>query len=189
MKLAINHESINLTLESENIIDFDKVFKAWQLVTGNDDNLKIEGDSNPECNNESKDFETKRAPYRPIEYVKVDVECPFCGHVSIEKARLGDKFIKCPEPSCRRMLFLAYAADRFGIPDEKGFYYHAYSEFHSKHVIDEHKSFEKAFKPSDDPNIPDATKTISEITDWLDEHNIDHKGVTLKGKLLELVQN
>ena len=68
-------------------------------------------------------------------HVKVYINCPACGnecdHFNLERS----SYTKCP--SCKMMLFNAYATDASLEPDEDGYVYMATSEFRPKRRYDE----------------------------------------------------
>lgn len=56
----------------------------------------------------------------------------------------------------------------------------------AKAAYDEANATTSGFNPTGDTK-PTDTNTVADITAWLDAHNIDHAGKTLKADLLALV--
>lgn len=142
-------------------------------------------DSDRELTSEERVAEKRKS----LGQVKADIQCPFCGYTGYEWVRKGNNYVQCRE--CHHKLFLSWALgrDKEGYTDSHGAYYHAYTEMHFKNEdqAEEHNEFSKMFAKNEDSDRPDSTNTVAEIIDYLDSKNVNHKGVTLKGKLLELV--
>lgn len=181
MKLVIKNDDLNLIMQSEKIIGFDRVKSAYELVTSKSIDVPHKV---PLVKQDQVDEKTDE--------VKVDLQCPFCGHTSFEKVKPYFKFIKCP--ACGKGLFLSWINGNPNEKDEHGCSFKASTEFRHRSYDDHDKNakslseYEKMFKENDDPHVPDSTNTIAEIVEYLDEQNINHQGVTLKGKLLDLVK-
>ena len=88
---------------------------------------------------------TERSLFNPIgellkkpddrKHVKVYINCPACGHECDHFNLERSSWTKCP--SCKMMLFNAYATDASLEPDDDGYVYMATSEFRSKRRYDE----------------------------------------------------
>jgi hypothetical protein len=88
---------------------------------------------------------TERSLFNPIgdllkepddrKHVKVYINCPACGHECDHFNLERSSWTKCP--SCKMMLFNAYATDASLEPDEDGYVYMATSEFKPKRRYDE----------------------------------------------------
>lgn len=185
MELQINNSEIKLKLVSDKELEFEQVFMAYQLITGRRDTLETDPEESTNlldgAHHQSAESTTPIQRETIPKFVKVDLQCPFCGHTSVEQTKYGYRFIKCPE--CKELIFLNSATATFGIPDERGFYYTATKPFHRKDDV-----FSELFARNSDPDKPDTYNTIGEIKAYLDAKGIKHDGVTLKGKLLELIK-
>lgn len=121
--------------------------------------------------------------YYSEDFVKTLVDCPVCNAHYETNLNKHFKGIRCRQ--CDSNLFLGWATGVRGELDEDGNYFIANSEFVSRKKIDENDEFESMFNTDEYPN---SENTIAEITSYLDENGINHKGITLKGKLLELAK-
>ncbi|QLE63996.1 Hypothetical protein LROSL1_1179 [Furfurilactobacillus rossiae] len=201
MELNIKSEELQLHLQSDRELNFEEVFRAYQLVTGNDDNLTIDGETvvdgddgqeNTTAVEESpvskkQDSLTgnwKFTPFRERPRVKADIECPICGETYTDEVPEGFRFVRCRK--CDKKLFLSAATGVWGVADEKGFIYRANTLYRDRR--DNQDDYAQMFddKKADDGR-PSNMNTIPEITDWLDQRHIDHTGIKLKGDLMELV--
>lgn len=75
--------------------------------------------------------------------VKVDLQCPFCGHCKVVKVGAHRKAITCP--SCKQGVFLSWATGIEGETDEHGYYFHAVEPFNIRKINQE---FQDAFEDS-----------------------------------------
>lgn len=69
------------------------------------------------------------------EKVKVDLQCPFCGHCKIIKLLPFRKAVKCP--SCGQKVFLEYAGRFKAELDKHGNFFHAYEPFKLDNINDD----------------------------------------------------
>lgn len=72
--------------------------------------------------------------------VKVDIQCPFCGHCEFGKTHDHRRILFCP--GCRQKLFLSFAVDYRGQLDKNGCYFHAYEPFKASEL---NKEYEQLF--------------------------------------------
>lgn len=189
MQLQIENNGLELKLTTDAELEFKQLFMAYQLATGRDDTLEVGiGVDEPEKQGvpdiKAAKPESERTSYDHPQKVKVDMQCPFCGYAQTTITYWGNSYVKCPD--CNEKLFCSPANKTYGTPDEHGFYYRANRAYKSRNV--QTNGYSEMFKKSDDPGVPDAYSTIEEIKEYLDENNINHDGVTLKGKLLELIK-
>lgn len=193
MKIVIKNEKLSVVVQAEQDLEIEQVKAAYELVTGKIERISHE---QKEILLDPKKI-IEQSPKHESETVRADVQCPFCGFAEIVKVFRTNKFVKCP--SCGKRLFLSWINGNRGELDEHNCYFTANTEFHSRAELDSaDDGYEKnaktiqeyadMFKKSDDPDVPDSTNTIAEITKYLDDKGIDHTGITLKGKLLELVK-
>lgn len=205
MKLMIKDEKLKVVVQSETNLSIEQITKAYELITNKSSKLHVpdkpetviplQKKTAPKIDNLLGE-KLQNEPQQNPDLVKADVQCPFCGFTKIVKTLKYNKFIKCPD--CKEKLFLSWINNHRGELDENGCYFTATEEFKSRPRYTEDDDYgknaksiaeyEEMFKKSDDPNVPDSTNTIAEITKYLDDKGIDHQGVTLKGKLLELVK-
>lgn len=73
--------------------------------------------------------------------VKVDLQCPFCGHCKVVKVGAHRKAITCQ--SCKQAVFLSWATGIEGEIDEHGYYFHAVEPFNIRKINQE---FQDAFE-------------------------------------------
>ena len=67
--------------------------------------------------------------------VKVDLQCPFCGHCKVVKVGAHRKAIT--RPSCKQAIFLSWATGIEGEIDEHGYYFHAVEPFNIRKINQE----------------------------------------------------
>lgn len=188
MQLQIEDNGLELKLTTDVELEFKQLFMAYQLVTGRDDNLEVRADADESEKQKEADIKLAKPEHTLVsndhpKNVKVDIQCPFCGCVQTKVTYFGNRYVKCP--GCDEKLFCSPANKIYGTPDEHGFYYRSNQAYTPRNA--QTHEYSQMFKKSDDPSVPDAYSTIEEIKKYLDDNNVNHDGVTLKGKLLELI--
>lgn len=197
MRVKISTGSITVSVRADHVLEFDDLFKIHQLATGGHDHLTIESDSKDDVKSDSDEnikdkfshtdnVSQEMGEPRPDDVVKVAMACPFCGHTESTSALWKHSFTRCP--NCHEKLFLRWATDVPGNPDEKGFYYKAETKFHSRYEDEKSDEFAEMFKHSDQEGVPDAYSTVEEIKKYLDSKGVDYSGCRLKGQFLELIK-
>ena len=165
MKIYIEQDDVKLSFERAQELDYQTLFKAYQMVTGSDEILedlsqkktentdtvlKMDVQNSYEINPvnikaateklSEKFSESTAVSPKPSEKVDVDLQCPFCGCVKRLKVPSYFKFINCPD--CQGSIFLSWATGVKGELDENGFYFRADSPMKFKEQADE---FEQMF--------------------------------------------
>lgn len=156
MKIYIEQDDIKLSFERVQELDYQTLFKAYQMVTGSDEILedlsqkesenagtvlKIDAEIDPVNIKESTDrlsekFSGSTAVSQKLsEKVDVDLQCPFCGCAKRWKAPSYFKFMNCPD--CQGSIFLSWATGVKGELDENGFYFRGDSPMKFKEQTDE----------------------------------------------------
>ena len=193
MKLRISNSNMQLKLDSTEDLEFQDIFKAYNLVMRRNDSLQVDDDQNDSSDINKTDSDESSQDNKPVfkpnnhtsqtkEDVKVGVECPKCGYTGVQTARMGFRYIKCQ--NCFTKLFLSPANGEWGVKDDKGMMYRANDLFHDKKSNDV-DDYSEMFKRSHDSSILDAYSTIPEIEKYLDDHSVKHEGIRLKGLLLD----
>lgn len=72
--------------------------------------------------------------------VKSLLQCPICGATSTLRVVWGNRFTKCR--ACHTRLFNHSATEKFGVADDRGFYYHINTVFVSKEGDDDFNSLD-----------------------------------------------
>lgn len=160
MKIYIEQDDVKLSFERTQELDYQTLFKAYQMVTGSDEileglsqkktentdavlkmdvqnsdeinpvNIKVAAERLSEKFNESTVVSPKQN-----EKVDVDLQCPFCGCAKRWKVPSYFKFMNCPD--CQGSIFLSWATGVKGELDENGFYFRADSPMKFKEQADE----------------------------------------------------
>lgn len=160
MKIYIEQDDIKLSFERAQGLDYQTLFKAYQMVTGSDEIL--EDLSQTESENTEADLridEKGLAEVKPVnikldtdkliakfsgstaisqnpsEKVDADLQCPFCGCVKRWKVPSYFTFMNCPD--CQKAIFLSWATGVKGELDDNGFYFKANSPMKFKEQADE----------------------------------------------------
>lgn len=156
MKIYIEQDDIKLSFERAQELDYQTLFKAYQMVTGSDEILEDLSKKEPEnagtvLKNDAEidPVNIKEATYRlsakfsgspavsqkPSEKVDVDLQCPFCGCAKRWKVPSYFTFMNCPD--CQCSIFLSWATGVKGELDENGFYFRGNSPMKFKEQTDE----------------------------------------------------
>lgn len=160
MKIYIEQDDVKLSFERAQELDYQTLFKAYQMVTGSDEILedlsrKDPGDTKTVLKNDAEKiaeidhvnikevtdrFSAKFSgspafSQKPSEKVDVDLQCPFCGCAKRWKVPSYYKFMNCPD--CQGSVFLSWATGVKGELDENGFYFRADSPMKFKEQTDE----------------------------------------------------
>lgn len=160
MKIYIEQDDVKLSFERTQELDYQTLFKAYQMVTGSDEileglsqkktentdavlkmdvqnsdeinpvNIKVAAERLSEKFNESTVVSPKQN-----KKVDVDLQCPFCGCAKRWKVPSYFKFMNCPD--CQGSIFLSWATGVKGELDENGFYFRADSPMKFKEQADE----------------------------------------------------
>ena len=194
MKLRISNGDMQLKLDSTEDLEFQDIFKAYNLVMKLNDSLSVDDgldnsksvddvDSDEPAENNEPLIKPYSHSNRTYGDVKVGVECPKCGHIGVQPVKMGFRFVKCQ--NCLAKLFLSPANGTWGVKDDKGMTYRADSFYRDKFENDEQNEFQKMFSKSKDPKIPDIYSTIPEIEKYLDENGVNYDECRFKGQYLE----
>lgn len=160
MKIYIEQDDIKLSFERAQELDYQTLFKAYQMVTGSDeiledlskkepenagDILKIDAEKLAEIDpvniKAAKDKLSAKFSGSPAvsqklsEKVDVDLQCPFCGCAKRWKVPSYFTFMNCPD--CQGSIFLSWATGVKDELDENGFYFKAGSPMKFKEQTDE----------------------------------------------------
>lgn len=160
MKIYIEQDDVKLSFERAQELDYQTLFKAYQMVTGSDEIL--EDLSQKESENAEADLkndEKELAEIDPVnikaakdklsakfsgstaisqktsEKVDVDLQCPFCGCAKRWKVPSYFTFMDCPD--CQGSIFLSWATGVKGELDDNGFYFRGDSPMKFKEQTDE----------------------------------------------------
>lgn len=156
MKIYIEQDDVKLSFERTQELDYQTLFKAYQMVTGSDEILedlsrKEPGDIKTVLKNDAEidPVNIKEATNRlsakfsgspavsqkPSEKVDVDLQCPFCGCAKRWKVPSYFTFMNCPD--CQGSIFLSWATGVKGELDDNGFYFRGDSPMKFKEQTDE----------------------------------------------------
>nr|DAW75990.1 MAG TPA: LysW biosynthesis protein LysW [Caudoviricetes sp.] len=156
MKIYIEQDDVKLSFERAQELDYQTLFKAYQMVTGSDEILEDLSQKEPENTKtvlkndaeidpvnikESTDRLSEKfsgstaVSQKPSEKVDVDLQCPFCGCAKRWKVPSFFKFMNCPD--CQGSIFLSWATGVKGELDDNGFYFRADSPMKFKEQTDE----------------------------------------------------
>lgn len=159
MKIYIEQDDIKLSFERAQGLDYQTLFKAYQMVTGSDEILEDLSQKEPEnagsvleidaeklaeidpvnikaaADRLSAKFSGSAAVHqKPNEKVDADLQCPFCGCAKRWKVPSYFKFMNCPD--CQGSIFLSWATGVKGELDDNGFYFKADSPMKFKEQAD-----------------------------------------------------
>lgn len=156
MKIYIEQDDVKLSFERAQELNYQTLFKAYQMVTGSDEILEDLSQKEPE---NTKTVLKNDAEINPVnikattdklsakfsrgtavsqklsEKVDVDLQCPFCGCAKRWKVPSYFKFMNCPD--CQGSIFLSWATGVKDELDENGFYFKADSPMKFKEQTDE----------------------------------------------------
>lgn len=156
MKIYIEQDDVKLSFERAQELNYQTLFKAYQMVTGSDEILEDLSQKEPE---NTKTVLKNYAEINPVnikattdklsakfsrgtavsqklsEKVDVDLQCPFCGCAKRWKVPSYFKFMNCPD--CQGSIFLSWATGVKDELDENGFYFKADSPMKFKEQTDE----------------------------------------------------
>ena len=160
MKSDIEQDDIKLNFERAQGLDYQTLFKAYQMVTGSDEILEdLSQKDSEDTEIDLKDDEKELAEAKPVnieldtdkliakfsgstaipqnssEKVDADLQCPFCGCVKRWKVPSYFTFMNCPD--CQKAIFLSWATGVKGELDDNGFYFKASSPMKFKEQADE----------------------------------------------------
>lgn len=156
MKIYIEQDDIKLSFERAQELDYQTLFKAYQMVTGADEILEDLSQKEPENTKtvlkndaeidpvnikESTDRLSAKfsgspaVSQKPSEKVDVDLQCPFCGCAKRWKVPSYFKFMNYPD--CQGSIFLSWATGVKGELDDNGFYFRGDSPMKFKEQTDE----------------------------------------------------
>lgn len=156
MKIYIEQDDVKLNFERVQELNYQTLFKAYQMVTGSDEILEDLSQKEPENiktvlkNDVEIDYANIKevtdrfsakfsgspaVSQKPSEKVDVDLQCPFCGCAKRWKVPSSFKFMNCPD--CQGSIFLSWATGVKGELDDNGFYFRADSPMKFKEQTDE----------------------------------------------------
>ena len=160
MKIYIEQDDVKLSFERAQELDYQTLFKAYQMITGSDEILedlsqkepentetvlKMDAEKLAEINPADIKVATDRLSekfsgstaisQKPSEKVDVDLQCPFCGCAKRWKVPSYFKFMNGPD--CQGSVFLSWATGVKGELDENGFYFRGDSPMKFKEQTDE----------------------------------------------------
>ena len=163
MKIYIEQDDVKLSFERAQELNYQTLFKAYQMVTGSDEILEDLSQKEPEnagvvlkIDDEfkrklteidtvdirkakdklSEKFSGSTAvSQKPSEKVDVDLQCPFCGCAKRWKVPSYFTFMNCPD--CQGSIFLSWATGVKGELDDDGFYFRGDSPMKFKEQTDE----------------------------------------------------
>lgn len=200
MKLKLSNDETELKLISNKDLDFEDIFKAYNLVMQRNDTLSVTDDDEPETDIKTSDEsvshsklinEFDKANHAPVSgYVKVEVKCPKCGFTGIQTARMGFRFIKCND--CFTKLFLKPANGVWGVKDDKGMTYKAEDLYFDKssNGNDEFaKESDEIVYSTKEEKIPDEYSSIPEIRAYLNKHHVENADIHLKPLLVDKLKD
>ena len=160
MKIYIEQDDVKLSFERAQELDYQTLFKAYQMVTGSDEILEDLSQKEPENAGSVLKIDAEKlaeidpvnikattdklsakfsrgtaVSQKPSEKVDVDLQCPFCGCTKRRKVPSYYKFMNCPD--CQGSVFLSWATGVKDELDENGFYFKADSPMKFKEQTDE----------------------------------------------------
>lgn len=200
MKLKLSNNETELKLSSTKELDFEDIFKAYNLVMHRNDDLSVTDDDESESNIEMSDESASHSEsinkfdkrnYVPVSGdVKAEVKCPKCGFEGVQTARMGFRFIKCN--NCFTKLFLKPANGEWGVKDDKGMTYKAEDFYFDKssNGNDEFaKESDEIVYSTKEEKIPDEYSSIPEIRAYLNKHHIENADIHLKPLLVDKLKD
>ena len=160
MKIYIEQDDVKLSFERAQELDYQTLFKAYQMVTGSDEILEDLSQKEPENAGSVLKIDAEKlaeidpvnikattdklsakfsrgteVSQKPSEKVDVDLQCLFCGCAKRWKVPSYYKFMNCPD--CQGSIFLSWATGVKDELDENGFYFKADSPMKFKEQTDE----------------------------------------------------
>ena len=160
MKIYIEQDDVKLSFERAQELNYQTLFKAYQMVTGSAEILEDLSQKEPENTGtvlkndaekiaeidhvnikevtdklSAKFSRSTAVSQKPIEKVDVDLQCPFCGCAKRCKVPPYFKFMNCPD--CQGSVFLSWATGVKDELDENGFYFRGDSPMKFKEQTDE----------------------------------------------------
>lgn len=160
MKIYIEQDDVKLSFERAQELDYQTLFKAYQMVTGADEILEDLSQKEPKNTETVLKIDSKKlaefdpvnikaatdrssekfsgntvVSQKPNEKVDADLQCPFCGCAKRWKVPSYFTFMNCPD--CQGSIFLSWATGVKGELDENGFYFRADSPMKFKEQTDE----------------------------------------------------
>ena len=160
MKIYIEQDDVKLSFERAQELDYQTLFKAYQMVTGDDEILEDLSQKEPENAGTVLKIDAEKLAeidpvnikaakdklsakfsgstaisQKPSEKVDVDLQCPFCGCAKRWKVPSYFTFMNCPD--CQGSIFLSWATGVKDELDENGFYFKADSPMKFKEQTDE----------------------------------------------------
>lgn len=160
MKIYIEQDDVKLSFERAQELDYQTLFKAYQMVTGSDEILedlsqKESDNTEADLKNDEKELAeaepvnikaatdrlsakfsgSTAVSQKPSEKVDVDLQCPFCGCAKRWKVPSYFTFMNCPD--CQGSIFLSWATGVKGELDDNGFYFRGDSPMKFKEQTDE----------------------------------------------------
>lgn len=160
MKIYIEQDDVKLSFERAQELDYQTLFKAYQIITGSDEILEDLSQKEPENAEADLKIDAKKlAEIDPVDIkaamdrlsakfsgstaisqkqskkVDVDLQCPFCGCAKRWKVPSYFTFMNCPD--CQGSIFLSWATGVKGELDDNGFYFRGDSPMKFKEQTDE----------------------------------------------------
>lgn len=194
MKLRLSNESMQLKLDSTDILEFQDIFKAYNLVMRTDADLSVT--DNNDDQNDDKDAD--EAVVKPVpnlkasylsnshEKVKASIRCRKCGFVGVHEVHMGDRFTNCPK--CHVKLFLRPANVEWGSKDSRGMTYKAEEVYIPSNRFTHVDEGNELVYSTKEP-VPDEYSSVDEIEKYLDKHHVNHDGIHLKTLLVDKLKD
>lgn len=160
MKIYIEQDDVKLSFERAQELDYQTLFKAYQMITGSDEILEDLSQKEPENAGAILKIDAEKLAeidpvnikaakdklsakfsgstaisQKPSEKVDVDLQCPFCGCAKRWKVPSYFTFMNCPD--CQGSIFLSWATGVKGELDDNGFYFRGDSPMKFKEQTDE----------------------------------------------------
>ena len=167
MKIYIEQDDVKLSFERAQELDYQTLFKAYQMVTGSDEILEDLSQKEPENTGLVYKIDTKKlaeiepvnikaaadklsakfsgstvVSRKPNEKVDADLQCPFCG--CAKRWKVPPYFTFMNRPDCQGPIFLSWATGVKGELDDNGFYFRADSPMKFKEQTDEFEDSSRA---------------------------------------------
>ncbi len=193
MKLRLSNENVQLKLDSTEDLEFQDIFKAYNLVMKRNDSLSVDdNDDDTEPLNLGKLLLAAVKPFQRAthEKVKASVRCRKCGYVGVQDVDMGNRYMFCPK--CNVKLFLRPANVEWGAKDARGMTYKAEDVY-----VDKNSSFKSADSDSDndvvystkEEKVPDEFSSVPEIRAYLNKHHVANEGIHLKPLLVDKLKD
>ena len=160
MKIYIEQDDVKLSFERAQELDYQTLFKAYQMITGSAEILEDLSQKDPENAGAVLKIDAEKLAeidpvnikaakdklsakfsgstaisQKPSEKVDVDLQCPFCGCAKRWKVPSYFTFMNCPD--CQGSIFLSWATGVKGELDDNGFYFRGDSPMKFKEQTDE----------------------------------------------------